>query len=204
MCYDTGNLFCLFDAVFSILNSKRDSFDQEKIKKFVEHVSQAFKKWKQMDLTVTHKSHLLLAHAVTMLRLRKGFTHVGESRLERAHQTQSKDRDSSKRTSDPEKANLFKMREQAIRNDVHIQKVSNNFKEASKRKRKGMPIEYKIKSNNTKEMRQVKRERMLEEVKNEETNFVCKDHTQVKIEQKELEMRTEHENSDVKNDATAI
>ena len=92
-CTDHDNLFCLFDKVFSMLNRKRGSFDELTIKSYVNHLQAAFNKWNQMKLSITHKMHLLLSHAVPQIKMHKGVSYLSESRIERAHQTQTKDND---------------------------------------------------------------------------------------------------------------
>ena len=49
-----------------------------------------------------------------MIRLRKGLTHISESRIERAHQLQDRDNNSTKRLSDVEKGKQLKLKRQAI------------------------------------------------------------------------------------------
>ena len=133
-----------------------------------------------MSLTVTHEMHLLLTHAMQMIRLRKGVSHVGEGRIERTHQFQGRDIDSTKRLSNPEKAKESKMNRQAIRNDISVQNANTKVEVISKRKRDGKVIECKIKIDP--KLKHVKREKVMTEVLNEKKDFHCKSNLQVKIE----------------------
>ena len=187
ICIDHGNLFCLFDSVFSIINSNRNTFDEQKIKKYIEHLDVAFHKWNQMKFTVPHKLHLLLAHAIEIMRLRKGISFIGEDRIERTHQLQDKDNDAVKRLSNTDKAKELKLKRQAIRNNLSVKSITEEVNNNSKRKRDGKPIEYKIKSEPT-TLKKVKREKIMVEVQNETTTFEYKDTITVKIEQKEREI----------------
>ena len=62
--------------------------------------------------------------------------HVEESRLERAHQFQSRDRDQHKKILDKDKAERAKLQKQAIRNDLRKQTLQSRAKRESTRKRK--------------------------------------------------------------------
>ena len=45
MCHDYSNFFCLFDNVFSVLNSERGTINSKKIEKCIECVKVVFDKW---------------------------------------------------------------------------------------------------------------------------------------------------------------
>ena len=82
------------------------------------------------------KVHLILCDSIHMLWPRKGIAYIEESRHERAHQFQSKDKDQFKKVSDQDQAHRYKACEQEIRNDLRINAVQYRVKKSSSRKRK--------------------------------------------------------------------
>ena len=50
-----------------------------------------------MNFSITHKLHLLIAHAIPIIRLHKGASFLSEGRIERTHQSQARDNDLVKR-----------------------------------------------------------------------------------------------------------
>ena len=73
---------------------------------------------------------------------------------------------------------------------MNVKAITDKVYEKSRRKRDGVPIEYKT-SSEPLTLKKIKRERVLLEVQNETSTFEYKDSVKVKIEQKEKEMEEE-------------
>ena len=108
VCLDYGNLFVLLDSAFSSLHVARGAIGENSISEHESQVKNVLDKWKQMNFRMTPKIYLILHHSVYVLRLRNGMSHVEESRLERAHQFQSKDKDQRKKVSNKNEALMSK------------------------------------------------------------------------------------------------
>ena len=78
-----------------------------------------------------------------------------------------------------------------MRNDMAITKISNKVNELSKRKKDGKVIEYKSTKLQKPIMKKIKREKIADEVRNENKTLEYKDPVIIKIEQKENELNDE-------------
>ena len=125
-------------------------------------------------------SSLIVATSVAMSR--KGATHIGESRIERIHQFQKRDKDSAKRLSDVAKDQELKLKRQVMRNDMAITKISSKVSELSKCKKDGKVIEYKSTKLQKPVMKKIKREKIADEVRNENKMLEYKDPVIIEIE----------------------
>ena len=73
------------DGIFSKVNTKRGEVNEEVILALEKELDLTRHEWKRVGLSQTPKFHLLLDHAVPMLRLIGGFVDMGEDVIERFH-----------------------------------------------------------------------------------------------------------------------
>lgn len=97
--------------------------------------------WVQMNFAITHKMHLLLVHSDRIIKLRKGITHLSESRIERILQVVFKDNQSTSRMPDNALSKKVKLQKQSLGNDVTMQNIAEKVKNDCSRKRKGVPVQ---------------------------------------------------------------
>ena len=99
------------------------------------HLQVAVNKWIQMNFSIAHKLHLLIAHAIPVIRLHEGASFLSEGRIERTHQSQTRDNDLVKRIASEDRSKESKAKRQAIRNSVNVSSQVSKVNESCKRKK---------------------------------------------------------------------
>jgi hypothetical protein len=91
-CDMFGTMYQLLDSIFSILHTKHGQVTDGLLLKLETLLEAARKAWKHLGMSETPKWHMLLCHAVSLLRESKGgLVDKGETHIEKHHQTRHKD-----------------------------------------------------------------------------------------------------------------
>ena len=86
-CEDYGNACCLFDKVLTILNSKEEVLPKKNWTNAL-NVCKFHQKNNYRWSLVSIKKYIFYQHIRDIIRLTTAIVHLGEIRLEKAHQTQ--------------------------------------------------------------------------------------------------------------------
>ena len=130
-----GQMFQLLDGIVSFLNMKRGKVTEEVVAKLEERLEAARLKWNELGLSMTPKWHMLLNHAVEILKLfNGGLIELGEDRIERAHQVRERDRQRISRMRNYTKMKESQTKFQNLRMMGAIKKVQAVVAQSSKRK----------------------------------------------------------------------
>lgn len=89
-CNAYGETLQLLDPIFSVLNTHRHEYNMEKVQLLKNNLELLRKKWNSLQLSFTPKVHTLLDHSPYLFETLKGFAHMSEERLERAHQSKAR------------------------------------------------------------------------------------------------------------------
>ena len=153
-------LFETTDLVFSNLRilapSEEEVCDTEKAIKVLEQI------WKDLELHVTPKAHILFDHTVEQIRFFEGISDLVEDFIERSHQMGKKLDHLVARMSSQgfRKQELTKIRRRWLSNDPFVLKQLSKVHDLNKRKKLDSPIPTSNAITKARETKRVKRERV--------------------------------------------
>jgi hypothetical protein len=84
VCGGYGEVLQLLDGVFSLLNTPRREYNDDKQIKLEVSLELLRKKWIALNLSITPKVHMLLNHSAHLIKRLKGFVHMTEERIKKA------------------------------------------------------------------------------------------------------------------------
>jgi hypothetical protein len=132
-----GNMYQLLDSIFSLLHAERGSVTEELLRKLETQLELARKAWNNLKMSETPKWHVLLCHAVSLLRQSQGgLVQIGESHIERFHQIRERDRQRMCRQRNRIIQKQSQAKFQNLRVDSNIKKEQASVAEGSSRKLK--------------------------------------------------------------------
>jgi hypothetical protein len=136
-CDTYGTMYQLMDSIFSLLHTERGGVDDELLRKLETLLEIARKAWKNMGMSETPKWHVLLCHAVSLLRESNGgLVYIGETHIEKFHQIRERDQHRMRRQRNKIIQKQSQAKFQNLRMDPEIKKQQAVVAEDSHRKLK--------------------------------------------------------------------
>jgi len=136
VCQQYGSLCIILDSVISYIYNINDIFTDDQIEELETRLFRLLKDWKKLLLSFTPKMHVLLDHMTDQVKYIKGFTTMGEDRLERSHQWRFKVAMCLLRVRDEVKKMNIQAKQQHRQNMKEVQDIQQKVNVASTRKNK--------------------------------------------------------------------
>ena len=136
VCQQYGSLCIILDSVISYIYNINDIFTDDQIEELETRLFRLLKDWKKLLLSFTPKMHVLLDHMTDQVKYIKGFTTMGEDRLEHSHQWRFKVAMCLLRVRDEVKKMNIQAKQQHRQNMKEVQDIQQKVNVASTRKNK--------------------------------------------------------------------
>jgi hypothetical protein len=183
VCDSIKRVLQQLNIVFSILRMKHGTPKEEDYTKLEAAIKQAAKLWEELDMSCTPKFHLILVHALSLMRKHNGFGDMLEDDLEKSHQDMDRIHRRLAGLGSCAKRSEAISRKMKTQSTPAVVAITDDVNQGSKRKMSG-PSKGVARKEKAQKIRHVKRDADLEKEKSTPAGPVINDFQTTKEEHK--------------------